>query len=333
MLYEDAEDAHEAGTNMLRVLHKFGLHPRERGNEEGDLRIEVFGQVLDNPIGTSAGIDKNAVVPSALLALGPSLVEVGGITPLPQEGNPKPRVWRIPSQNALINRYGLNSEGAEYVATQLRSRVRQYARSQGYGIDEEAERIVLNGEAGVPPGALVQGKMLAIQVAKNKDTPDGDHDAVRRDYVACVEHVAKYADVIVVNVSSPNTPGLRSLQKAEPLQHILTGVVGAARAIERKAKPKVMVKVSPDEDSESEVLGICQVTLRARTFNLYFLANHTCNRRFGPQALTESSLATRPRSGQIHCQPVMSSPTTRPTSFSNREGIPALKRLIAQSRL
>lgn len=266
MLYDDAEDAHEAGTNILRALHDFGLHPRERGNEAGDLRVEVFGQVLDNPIGTSAGIDKNGVVPSALLALGPALVEVGGITPMPQEGNAKPRVWRLPSQNALINRYGLNSEGAEYVAMQLRKRVREFSRAMGYGMDEEAERLVLDGEAGVPPGSLVNGKMLAVQVAKNKTTPDGDFDALRRDYVSCVEHVAKYADVIVVNVSSPNTPGLRSLQKAEPLQHILTGVVRATRAVQRKSKPKVMVKVSPDEDSEREVLEICQVRPTIRLF-------------------------------------------------------------------
>ncbi|GAB7339731.1 hypothetical protein MBLNU457_6296t1 [Dothideomycetes sp. NU457] len=255
----DAEDAHQAGNRSLKALYTFGLHPRERGNPDanGDLRVEVFGHVLDNPIGTSAGLDKNAEIPDPVLALGPGLVEVGGITPLPQEGNPKPRVWRIPSQNAIINRYGLNSEGADSVALRLRQRLRKFAYDIGLGLDPEAERKVLDGEAGVPPGSLTPGRLLAVQVAKQKDTPDQDIQAVARDYVYCVDQVAKYADILVVNVSSPNTPGLRSLQQSAPLTAILTSVVGAAQAADRKKKPAVMVKVSPDEDSEEQVRGIC----------------------------------------------------------------------------
>ncbi|KAJ9635919.1 Dihydroorotate dehydrogenase (quinone), mitochondrial [Coniosporium apollinis] len=259
-LYPDGEDAHHAGIEILKVLHSFGMHPRERGNPDaaGDLRVEVFGQSLDNPIGTSGGLDKDAEIPTPLLALGPAVVEVGGTTPLPQEGNPKPRVFRIPSQNAMINRYGLNSEGADTVATRLRQRVREFAYRIGLGLDEEAERIVLDGEAGVPPGSLVQGKLLAVQVAKNKTTPDQDIEAVKRDYVFCVDRLAKYADIVVVNVSSPNTPGLRTLQSVEPLTQILTGVVEAAKSIERKTKPAVMVKVSPDEDTDDQISGICE---------------------------------------------------------------------------
>jgi len=255
----DAEDAHQAGNRSLKALYTFGLHPRERGNPDanGDLRVEVFGHVLDNPIGTSAGLDKNAEIPDPVLALGPGLVEVGGITPLPQEGNPKPRVWRIPSQNAIINRYGLNSEGADSVALRLRQRLRKFAYDIGLGLDPEAEKRVLDGEAGVPPGSLTPGRLLAVQVAKQKDTPDQDIQAVARDYVYCVDQVAKYADILVVNVSSPNTPGLRSLQQTAPLTAILTSVVGAAQAADRKKKPAVMVKVSPDEDSEEQVRGIC----------------------------------------------------------------------------
>ncbi|KAI9756791.1 MAG: hypothetical protein M4579_003708 [Chaenotheca gracillima] len=258
-IHEDAEDAHEAGTRALKILHLWGLHPRERGNpdRDGNLEIEVFGHVLSNPIGTSAGIDKHADVPTPLLALGPAIVEIGGVTPHPQEGNPKPRVFRLPSQNALINRYGLNSEGAEYVAMRLRERVRQFAYASGLGIDEEAERTVLDGEAGVPPGSLTPGKLMAVQIAKNKTTPDGDIEAVKQDYVYCVDHLAKYADIIVVNVSSPNTPGLRTLQKIGPLTNILNGVVGAAQSTTRRSKPAVMVKISPDEDSDEQIDGIC----------------------------------------------------------------------------
>ncbi|KAL9117557.1 MAG: hypothetical protein Q9187_005909 [Circinaria calcarea] len=257
-IYHDAEDAHEAGTKALKALHTFGIHPRERGDPDRakDLEIEVFGHVLSNPIGTSAGIDKHAEIPTPLLALGPAVVEVGGTTPYPQDGNPKPRVWRLPSQRALINRYGLNSEGADDMAMRLRQRVREYALAMGFGIDEIAEQRVLDGEAGVPPGSLVEGKLMAVQVAKNKFTPDDDIEAVKRDYIYCVEALAKYADIIVVNVSSPNTPGLRELQKVEPLTNILKGVVEAARKADRRIKPAVMVKVSPDEDSEEQVSGI-----------------------------------------------------------------------------
>lgn len=222
-----------------------------------NLEVEVFGHTLSNPIGTSAGIDKHAEIPDALFALGPSIIEIGGTTPYPQDGNVKPRVFRLPSQNALINRYGLNSEGADNVAMRLRQRVREYAYANGFGIDEEAEQSVLDGEAGVPGGSLMSGRLMAVQVAKNSFTHDEDIEAVKADYVYCVEALARYADIIVVNVSSPNTPGLRGLQRVEPLTNILTGVVGAAKKAKKRVKPAVMVKVSPDEDSDEQVRGIC----------------------------------------------------------------------------
>ncbi|WPG99880.1 Hypothetical protein R9X50_00270000 [Acrodontium crateriforme] len=259
LIHSDAEEAHHAAIGYIKSLYSLGLHPRERINDDqvlGDLSIEVFGHILDNPIGTSAGMDKNAEVPSALLDLGPALVEVGGITPRPQEGNPKPRVFRIPSQNALINRYGLNSEGADHVAMVLRDRVREFAYQNGLGLEAESERMVLDGEADVPPGSLVPGKLLAVQIAKNKTTPDNDINAIAQDYVYCVERLAKYADILVVNVSSPNTPGLRDLQATAPLTAILSAVVSAAKSTDRKTKPAVMVKVSPDEDSDEQMDGI-----------------------------------------------------------------------------
>ena len=259
LLHTDPEEAHHAGIRYIKALYDFNLHPRERSkkDEAGDLTVEVFGHILNNPIGTSAGIDKNAEIPSPLLALGPAIVEVGGATPHPQVGNPRPRVFRIPSQNALINRYGLNSEGAEYAAMQLRERVREYAYDNGFGLEPESERQVLDGEAEVPPGSLMPGRLLAVQIAKNKTTPDNDINAIANDYVFCVEHLAKYADILVVNVSSPNTPGLRDLQATAPLTAILSAVVDAARKCPRRTKPAVMVKVSPDEDSDAQIEGIC----------------------------------------------------------------------------
>lgn len=142
----------------------------------------------------------------------------------------------------MINRYGLNSEGADHIAMRLRERVRRYAYAAGLGIDEVAEQRVLDGEAGVPPGSLVEGKLMAVQVAKNTTTPDDDVEAVKADIVYCVEALARYADIIVVNISCPNVTG--SGHQAESLSDILTSVVEATKKTNRKMKPAVMVKVS-----------------------------------------------------------------------------------------
>lgn len=265
IIYQDPEDAHHAGNAALKALWQLGLYPRERGAAHGDegLSIEVFGHKLVNPIATSGGIDKNADIPNPLFAIGPAIVEVGGATPFPQDGNAKPRVFRLPSQNALINRYGLNSEGADHMAMRLRHRVREFASSLGFGHDDTAEQYVLNGHADVPPGSLIPGRLLAVQIAKNKFTPEGDVDAVAQDYVYCVDRLAPYADILVVNVSSPNTPGLRSLQQSDPLAKILSGVVEAAKRTNRQKRPAVMVKVSPDEDSDEQIAGICKAVWSA----------------------------------------------------------------------
>ncbi|EAW13967.1 dihydroorotate dehydrogenase 2 [Aspergillus clavatus NRRL 1] len=281
-LYPDAEDAHHIGVDSLKTLYKFSLHPRERGNQDGDgvLATEVFGYTINNPVGVSAGLDKNAEIPDPLFAIGAAVVEVGGTTPLPQEGNPRPRVFRLVSQKAMINRYGLNSKGADHMAAVLEKRVRDFAYAYGFGMHDEGEQRVLDGEAGVPPGSLQPGRLLAVQVAKNKVTPDSDIEAIKRDYVYCVDRLAKYADILVVNVSSPNTPGLRDLQATAPLTAILKAVVGAAQSAERKTKPFVMVKVSPDEDSDEQISGICDAVWNSGVDGV--IVGNTTNRR--PQA-------------------------------------------------
>ncbi|KAL4986345.1 hypothetical protein BDW68DRAFT_163461 [Aspergillus falconensis] len=281
-LYPDAEDAHHVGVDTLKLLYKYGLHPRERGDPDGDgaLATEVFGYTLANPLGISGGLDKHAEIPDPLFAIGPAIVEVGGTTPLPQDGNPRPRVFRLPSQKAMINRYGLNSKGADHMAAILERRIRDFAYANGFGAYDAAEQRVLDGEAGVPPGSLQPGKLLAVQVAKNKATPDGDIEAIKRDYVYCVDRVAKYADILVVNVSSPNTPGLRDLQATAPLTAILKAVVGAAKSVNRKTKPYVMVKVSPDEDSDEQVSGICDAVRGSGVDGV--IVGNTTNRRPEP---------------------------------------------------
>jgi dihydroorotate dehydrogenase len=180
----------------------------------------------------------------------------------------------------MINRYGLNSKGADHMAKVLKQRVADFAYAAGFGMHEESEQRVLDGEANVPPGSLVPGKLLAVQVAKNKLTPDGDIEAIKRDYVYCVDRVARYADILIVNVSSPNTPGLRDLQAAAPLTAILTAVVASAKNVERKTKPYVMVKVSPDEDSNEQISGICEAVWNSGVDGV--IVGNTTNRRPNP---------------------------------------------------
>lgn len=261
---------------MMKLLYQLNLHPRERDSSLStpELSAAVFDTQLSNPIGISAGLDKDGEIPDALFALGAGVVEIGGITPVPQAGNPKPRVFRVPAVDGMVNRYGLNSRGADAVAIQLRNRLRRFARSLGV-----SETAVLDGETGVPPGSLQRGRLLAVQIAKNKETDERDEKAVALDYVYCVRRLARYADVLVVNVSSPNTPGLRDLQATEPLTRLLSAVVDEASKTDRKTRPKVMVKVSPDEDEDEQMEGIVQAVHRSGVDGV--IVGNTTKRRAG----------------------------------------------------
>ena len=279
-VFPDAEDAHHAGTRALEALHALNLHPRERDTAlvagAPELRVSLFGTELNNPIGISAGLDKDAEIPDALFALGAGVVEVGGCTPMPQPGNPRPRVFRVPGLDGMVNRYGLNSRGADDMAVRLRDRLRRFARSLGV-----TEQDVLEGKVGgVPPGSLTRGRLLAVQIAKNKDTDPSDERAVADDHVYCVKRLARYADILVVNVSSPNTPGLRDLQATGPLTRLLSAVVDeAARTPDRKERPKVMVKVSPDEDDDHQVEGIVTAVTNSGVDGI--IVGNTTKRRTG----------------------------------------------------
>ncbi|KAI1485763.1 FMN-linked oxidoreductase [Biscogniauxia mediterranea] len=279
VVYPDAEQAHDAAVQSMKILYSLNLHPRERVSPSAaaagpDISVTVFGEQLANPLGISAGLDKHAEIPDALFALGPAVVEVGGCTPLPQEGNPRPRMFRVPTLDGLINRYGLNSHGADDMAMRLQQRVRRFAKSVGLHEDD-----VLDGAAGVPPGSLLPGRMLLVQIAKNKETDERNVDAVKADYVYCVRRLGRYADVLVVNVSSPNTPGLRDLQAVEPLTRILSAVVDEARKTDRTVKPKVMVKVSPDEDEDTQMDGIVQAVWSSGVDGV--IVGNTTKRRTG----------------------------------------------------
>jgi len=158
-------------------------------------------------------------------------------------------MFRLPTSNSIINRYGFNSVGADIAAVRLRDRVRRYALKHGL-----TEREVLDSTE--IPASLWPNRLLAVQIGKNKATAETDMEAVKRDYITCAEKLGRYADILVVNVSSPNTPGLRSLQKRESLQELLAAVVLTVQKADRRVKPKVVVKVSPDNDGMEDVKDI-----------------------------------------------------------------------------
>ncbi len=224
----DAEAAHHAA---LAVLRRASALPRVLdalasgacAARDPRLAVEVLGLRFPNPLGVAAGLDKDAVAIPALAALGFGFVEAGTVTPEPQEGNEKPRVFRLPPDGAAINRLGFPSEGAVAVAARLRA-------------------------LGSRPPCIV-----GVNIGKNKRTPN---DRAAADYVAALGVLRGAGDYVVINVSSPNTPGLRALQDAASLKAIVGPVVAAAGG-----KP-VLVKLSPDmEDADFD--AACESALGA----------------------------------------------------------------------
>ncbi len=205
----DPEKAHHLALRALQL----GLGGTARPGEDDGLAVSAMGLHFSNPIGIAAGFDKDCRVPAPLAKAGFGFVEAGTVTPLPQEGNERPRLFRLPEEGAVINRMGFNNEGLERFAQRLRS-----ARA-GAGIP-------------VPFGANVG-------INKNSDDPP-------RDYAALVQELAPHADYLVINVSSPNTPGLRALQQVEPLRAVLAAVAGAV-----SVRPPLLVKLAPDLADEA----------------------------------------------------------------------------------
>ncbi|MEW2011588.1 MULTISPECIES: quinone-dependent dihydroorotate dehydrogenase [Microbacterium] len=215
----DPETAHHLGMVVIRVaaVPPFSWIARALTRPAPQLRTEALGLVFDSPFGVAAGFDKNAIGALGLHALGFGHIEVGTVTAIPQDGNPKPRLFRLPADRALINRMGFNNEGAAVVAGRL-ARMRR-----------RTKRPVL--------GANI-GKSRVVDVA----------DATA-DYVASTRLVAPVADYLVVNVSSPNTPGLRGLQAVETLRPLLSAVKDAAGGT------PLLVKIAPDL-TDDEIDGI-----------------------------------------------------------------------------
>ncbi|MGH6768228.1 MAG: quinone-dependent dihydroorotate dehydrogenase [Xanthobacteraceae bacterium] len=202
----EAEDAHGLAVLGLRFSPIF---PRRR--DDPKLAVRVFGLNFPNPVGMAAGFDKHGEVPDPLLKLGFGFVEVGTVTPLPQPGNPRPRLFRLEGDEAVINRLGFNSEGAEAVLRRLAARA---------------------GHGGI----------VGVNVGANKDSADRI-----ADYVGQIEMFAPVASYFTCNISSPNTPGLRDLQQGSVFDELTARVVEARDRVSRDAGPTpVLVKIAPD---------------------------------------------------------------------------------------
>ncbi|MEZ5871641.1 MAG: quinone-dependent dihydroorotate dehydrogenase [Nitratireductor sp.] len=238
----DAETAHGLAITAL----KSGLLPAPPTPRDSRLGLKLAGLDFPNPVGMAAGFDKNGEVPDALLRVGFGFTEVGTLTPRPQSGNPKPRIFRIVGKQGVINRLGFNNEGHDAALARLRQR---------------------SGSIG----------LVGINVGANKDS--GDFAA---DYVAGIAAFAKIADYFTVNISSPNTPGLRNLQAGEALLRLI-GLVLEERdrqAEQVKVRRPVFLKVAPDLDAGqiSEIAEIAAKSHEAGGLDGIIISNTTLSR-------------------------------------------------------
>ena len=224
----DAERAHDLGLLGIETAYRTGLNPLLAA-KPAPLPTQVFGLHFANPVGLAAGLDKNGAHIDALAALGFGFIEVGTTTPRPQAGNPKPRMWRLPEHQAVINRLGFNNEGVDAL-------VRNVERAR-------------------------YGGVLGINIGKNKDTPN---ERAVDDYITCLTRVYARASYVTVNISSPNTQGLRDLQEEETLKRFI-GTLREAQeklAAQHGARKPMLLKIAPDL-GDAELDAIVSVLLAA----------------------------------------------------------------------
>ena len=208
----DAERAHGLALASLDAAHRAGMM-QLLAKPPSPLPTEAFGLRFPNPVGLAAGLDKNGAHIDALFALGFGFVEVGTVTPRPQDGNPKPRMFRLPRHRALINRLGFNNQGVDALVANV--------------------------------GRAKRAGILGINIGKNKDTPN---ENAADDYLFCLERVYPLADYVTVNISSPNTAGLRELQEEQALRRLIGTLRDAQErlAAQHGRRVPVLVKVAPD---------------------------------------------------------------------------------------
>lgn len=248
LLYSfDPEQAHRLAIQGLKISYAL---PCATCADDPRLASRVFGLDFENPVGLAAGFDKNAQVPDALMRLGFGFVEIGSVTPRPQTGNPRPRMFRLDADRGVINRLGFNNDGEAAVLARLAAR-----KMQG---------------------------VLGVNVGANRDAADRI-----ADYVRLVESFAAYASYLTINISSPNTPGLRDLQEAQSLDLLVARVLDARDRVAAKAGRKpILVKIAPDLalDSLDAIVGV----LRKRGVDGMIVGNTTITR---PASLRETSKA------------------------------------------
>ncbi|KAA9041602.1 quinone-dependent dihydroorotate dehydrogenase [Ginsengibacter hankyongi] len=222
LFWFDAEKVHYFSMNLLKFACKFSfikifLRKKFSINSTA-LERNYFGLVFPNPVGLAAGFDKNAKYLNELMTLGFGFVEIGTVTPVPQDGNPKPRLFRLPKDKAIVNRMGFNNDGVVVVA----ERLYKFINSAAYL--NEKKKIIIGGNIG-----------------KNKNTPNED---AWKDYETCFSLLHNVVDYFVVNVSSPNTPGLRDLQQKDSLKKILLHLQSLNKT--KKTQKPLLLKISPD---------------------------------------------------------------------------------------
>ena len=233
----DPEQAHHAAFRAIRTAGPVLSAVRRASRRVGaDGQVQAMGLAFPNRLGLAAGFDKNAVGIDALAALGFGHVEIGTVTGEAQPGNPRPRLFRLQADGAVVNRMGFNNDGAEVVARRLAARAARLARTGG------------------------TRTVLGVNIGKTKLVPEDDQAAVEADYEKSARLLAPHADYLVVNVSSPNTPGLRSLQAVERLEPLLRHVRRTADEATQDAARRVplLVKIAPDLADE-DVLGVADL--------------------------------------------------------------------------
>ncbi|HET7144247.1 MAG TPA: quinone-dependent dihydroorotate dehydrogenase [Anaerolineales bacterium] len=212
---------------LLELIYKIPSKP-----------VDTFGLTFKNPVGLAAGYDKDGTAILGLAALGFGHVEIGTVTPKPQTGNPSPRVFRLLEDEAVINRMGFPSKGSEFVQLKLNPSLRSGLFERIYGIQPRRK-------TGIVTSIHKGGALLGINLGRNKDTPN--EEAVY-DYVALVDNFAQYADYLTINISSPNTVGLRELQGRAALESLLSHL-HQQRLLSQQAHKKqipILVKLAPD---------------------------------------------------------------------------------------
>ncbi len=225
----DAERAHDLGLVSIEAAYRTGFNPLLSMRPK-PLPVEAFGLRFENPVGLAAGLDKNGAHVDALAALGFGFIEVGTTTPRAQPGNPKPRMFRLPGAEGVINRLGFNNDGVDAL-------VRNVERAKFGGV-------------------------LGINVGRNKDTPN---ERAVDDYLFCLERVYARASYVTINISSPNTQGLRDLQEENTLKRFIGTLRDAQErlAAKHRVRKPMLLKIAPDL-SDAELDGIADVALSSR---------------------------------------------------------------------